>query len=330
MIDTLYIERGIREHPRTRDIVARFPSAHVVDCDHYGEVFNRAGQSFRLQKQRPALVLAAKTGRRVLAAPAGYAVGGSRNYYFSHMLNCLYDCRYCFLQGAYRSAHYLLFVNYEDFRDDIAALAAADAAGRPWFFSGYDCDSLALEPVTRFAETFLPWFETMPSARLELRTKSTQVRGLLARAPLPNVVVAFSFTTAPAAERLEHRVPDADRRIEAMVRLQEAGWTLALRFDPLVWHRDQAAHFEALCARIFARVDGGRLHSTCLGAFRMPRDYFKRLRRLYPLEPAFAGGLVDQQGMVAYDPKIESGMIEAATGCLSRFVPVSTIHRMQE
>ena len=31
--------------------------------------------------------------------PATYGIGGDENYYFSHMLNCLYDCRYCFLQG---------------------------------------------------------------------------------------------------------------------------------------------------------------------------------------------------------------------------------------
>ena len=35
------------------------------------------------------------------------------------MLNCVYDCRYCFLQGMYRSANYVLFVNYDDFRVQI-------------------------------------------------------------------------------------------------------------------------------------------------------------------------------------------------------------------
>ncbi|SVD49612.1 uncharacterized protein METZ01_LOCUS402466, partial [marine metagenome] len=50
-----------------------------------------------------------------MATPEGYGIGGKNNYYFSHMLNCIYDCRYCFLQGMYRSAHYVLFVNYDEF-----------------------------------------------------------------------------------------------------------------------------------------------------------------------------------------------------------------------
>ena len=31
------------------------------------------------------------------------------------MLNCIYDCKYCFLQGMFNSANYLVFVNYQDF-----------------------------------------------------------------------------------------------------------------------------------------------------------------------------------------------------------------------
>ena len=37
----------------------------------------------------------------------------------------------------------------------------------PWFFSGYDCDSLALEPVTGFAASTLDLFEGLPGACLE-------------------------------------------------------------------------------------------------------------------------------------------------------------------
>ena len=148
MIDTIYIEENNREHPRVAEICARFPAARTITCGRYGEVFNPKAQNFRLQKQRPSLILAEKYHTFVLAAPAGYGIGGQRNYYFSHMLNCLYDCRYCFLQGMYQSAHYVLFVNYEDFQGEIRQLCQQSPDDAVYFFSGYDCDSLALEPVT--------------------------------------------------------------------------------------------------------------------------------------------------------------------------------------
>jgi len=115
LIDLIYIEDGCRDHPRTHRICERFPRARRVGCAHYREVFNPRSQNFRLQKSRPALVLAAKPEGFVLPAPTGHGLGGGRNYYFSHMLNCVYDCRYCFLQGMFRSAHYVVFVNFEDF-----------------------------------------------------------------------------------------------------------------------------------------------------------------------------------------------------------------------
>ena len=81
-----------------------------------------------------------------MPTPPDYGLGADRHYYFSHMLNCLYDCRYCFLQGMYQSANYVLFVNFEDFQSDIRSIAEANPDQQHFFFSGYDCDSLA--PVT--------------------------------------------------------------------------------------------------------------------------------------------------------------------------------------
>ncbi len=123
MIDTIYMEDAVVDHPRSRDILRRYPRAQIIKCASYTEVFNRKAQNFRLQKKKPALILAEKHSGHVLPTPAQYGIGAEHNYYFSHMLNCLYDCRYCFLQGMFQSAHYVLFVNYENFIDELARLA---------------------------------------------------------------------------------------------------------------------------------------------------------------------------------------------------------------
>ena len=184
MIEVVYVEHHLREHPRVRSILKRFHRATVIDVEHYGEVFNVKQQDFRVQKQRPALILAAKNNRKVLPSPSGFGVGGDENYYFSHLLNCIYDCRYCFLQGMYRSANYVLFVNYEDFEDEIVSIVRENSSRSPYFFSGYDSDSLALEDVSQFTEHFLPIFEKYEHATLELRTKSVAIRSLLGRPAL--------------------------------------------------------------------------------------------------------------------------------------------------
>ena len=309
MIDTLYIEQAIATHPRVREIGLRFPSANQVMCERYGAVFNRKSQNFRLQKKNPSLILAHKFDNHVLQTPEGYGIGGRNNYYFSHMLNCIYDCRYCFLQGMYRSAHYVLFVNYDEFFSAMDAKLMAHDGEDVWFFSGYDCDSLALDPLTGFAQHLLSYLETRPHAMVELRTKSTQIRALLGQAPLSNVIVAFSLTPEPAAVALEHKAPSVAKRINAMTQLAQNGWRLGLRFDPLLDDVRFEEHYQALFRDIFDRIDPACIHSITIGPFRMPGSFFSNVVRLYPDEPLLAGSFANRDGLITYPKEREAAML---------------------
>jgi spore photoproduct lyase len=321
MIETIYIEDGVRQHPRTLEICQRFPAARKIYCQRYGEVFNPKAQNFRLQKRKPALILAEKYKKFVLEAPPGYGIGASRNYYFSHMLNCLYDCRYCFLQGMFQSANYLLFVNYEDFQNQIREISQATPEHPVHFFSGYDCDSLAMEPVTAFAQNFLPLFEQLPNAWLELRTKSTQVRSLLTQPPVSRCIVAFSFTPEEIAQAVEDKTPTVQRRIAAMIKLQDHGWQVGLRFDPLIYQPDYSAQYQRLFEQVFARLDINLLHSVSVGVFRLPEKFFKKIQQLYPDEKLFAGPLSNHQKMVSYQQPLEQDMVRSVSTMLLDYIP---------
>jgi DNA repair photolyase len=321
MIDTIYIEQNIQRHPRVKDICLRFPLARVVICERYGEVFNPKAQNFRLQKKKPALILAEKFKNFALPAPQGYGIGAQHNYYFSHMLNCLYDCRYCFLQGMYQSANYVLFVNFEDYLHDIQSISKLHEGEMVHFFSGYDCDSLAFEPVTGFAEQFVPFFEQLPNAWLELRTKSTQIRGLLKQQVNPRCVVAFSLAPEKISTQVEDKAPPLARRLNAMIKLQEQGWPLGLRFDPLIYQQDYQQLYTKLFAEVFSVINPDKLHSVSLGVFRLPEKYFKKIHRLYPQEKLFSSPLQTEQGMTSYRVDLEQEMVEFCTRELMRYIP---------
>jgi DNA repair photolyase len=310
MISTIYIEKDIADHPRTKTILERFPDATNISCDRYAEIFNRKAQNFRLQKQQAALILARKHKGLVLETPEQYNIGAEHNYYFSHILNCLYDCRYCFLQGMFQSAHYVLFVNYEDFIDDMQSLLNKHNKQPVHFFSGYDCDSLALDPVTNFTNEFLPFFENNPEALLELRTKSTQTRNLLKRAPVQNCVIAFSFTPDKIATALEHKTPAINKRLRAIIDLQKAGWQVGLRFDPLIYTKDYTHEYTDLFNDIFSKISPELIHSVSLGSFRLPKTYFRKLEKLYPDEKLFASPLIEENNNIGYPVEIRNNMLE--------------------
>lgn len=326
MIDTLYVESAIADHPRVARVRARFPHAVVVACEHYGEVFNPGAQSFRLQKRRPALILAGKQSSHVLPVPAGFGIGEGPAFYFSHLLNCPYDCRYCFLQGMFRSAHYLLFVNFEGFERAIDETRARHAGQRCTFFSGYDCDSLALESVSGFAAEFLPFFADRPDALLELRTKSVAVAPLLRRAALDNVVVAFSFTPPSAAELTEHGTPPVAQRIEALGRLAAAGWPVAVRLDPVLWYDGWRRGYTELVEALADAVPAAALHSLSVGPLRFPRDMFHRIEALYPDEPLLAGPLQQRGPLASYGAAREDELIGFVRRLLAAAFPHTALH----
>lgn len=325
MISTIYIEREVQHHPRTLEICRRFSQATQIVCDHYTNLFNSNSQNFRLQKKQPALILAKKHDGRVLRTPEGYGIGSENNYYFSHMMNCLYDCRYCFLQGMYRSAHYVVFVNYEDFFRDIGNTANAHIKEQSWFFSGYDCDSLAMEPVTGFMGACLDYFDNLPHANLEIRTKSTQIRTLLDRPAIKNAVVAYSFTPDNIARRLEHKVPSVAKRIAALEKLQRHGWPIGLRLDPLIATDSFANDYRDLLDTIFDRIDPTTLHSISYGAFRLPKPFFKKMVTLYPEERLFATGLTESHATVSYQHTVEQDCLNTIQRLLTERVDESLL-----
>ncbi len=330
MVSTIYIEERLWNHPRVEALRKRFPDRRLIRCRHYGEVFNPKPQNFRLQKRNPALIVAEKRKNLIHQAPPGYAIGGEHNYYFSHLLNCPYDCRYCFLQGMFRSANFVWFVNYEAFEREIEEIYRRHRGKPVYFFSGYDNDSLALEPITRFADHFLKLFADLPeNAYLELRSKSTNIRPLLKREPLPNVICAFSFTPEAVWRRWEVGVPSVEKRIGAMERLQERGWSIGLRFDPLIYLPNWRDHYRGLFAQIFSRIDPRKVHSVSIGVFRLPRGYYDRMLKLYPTEPLFYGPLAIGAEVVAYRPELEQEMVQFCHRQLRHFLPKEKLFSCQ-
>ena len=326
MYSNIYVESDVQQHPIVAEISKRFPKAAFAEINRYTELFNRKNQDFRLQKQQPSLILARKHDGCVLPAPFGYGVGGDHNFYFSTMLNCLYDCRYCFLQGMYSSANHVVFVNYEDFAKAIRHASSNYAKDEQiWFFSGYDCDSLALEPVVGMADYFMDSDLFTQNVWLELRTKSTQIRSMLMREPINNVVTAFSFTPSEISRQIEKKVPSVEKRLAAMLKLQERGWSVGLRFDPLIYSIDYQKQYGELFQMLFAVLNPELVHSVSIGVFRLPKAFYKSLEQLYPDDRFVAQPFVSRGRQVSYPVEIEAAMKQWCRAEIRRYAEDSRI-----
>ena len=308
MIETIYVEEAIQKHPKTKFILNKFKKSRIISINKYGEIFNKRNQNFRIQKANPCLILAHKKDNFVLPAPEGFGIGSSKNFYFSHMYNCIYDCRYCFLQGMYSSANYVIFVNFEDFDISIKKIIENNVGSKVTFFSGYDCDSLALENVTGFAKHILSIFRKYPQIEIEFRTKSIQKEPFLSVKPMPNVILAYSLMPELMSNSLDNKAPSISKRIRVISELASKGWKIGLRFDPLIHGENWKELYQELLENIYNNIFLDNLHSVSFGSLRFPKRMFKDIFKLYPHEPLFSSPLSLNNKMISYDIDIEEEM----------------------
>ena len=161
------MERRIRNHPRTEQILLRFPQAQIVEIEHYKDVFNRHGQDCVRQHQAQALILAEKTDHFFYeGAPVCQDFGNTNFYYCSTMMNCIYDCSYCYLKGMYPSGHMVLFVNIEDYLEELDHILKTQ---NMYVCISYDADLLAMEAVTGYVRLWSAYAAHPYSCFLNLR-----------------------------------------------------------------------------------------------------------------------------------------------------------------
>ena len=322
MIKRLYVEHSIRDHPRTAHIIKKTGLTPVF-CNSYREILNPRTQDFRLQKKNQSLILAQKQHTWIHEAQDGYRIAPGRHYYFSHLLNCPYDCRYCFLQGKYRGAHLVLFINYEAFADAITPYVHLDDTPSV-FFTGYDSDSLALEPISGFVQFMLPVFARHPDTLFELRTKSTQIRTLLRQEPLPNCVVAFSLSPQQIRATAEPGIPALEKQLAVIKKLGERGWRLGIRFEPLLYWPEFRAPYKELFHLVFSTLSDDWLHSVTLSPFHLPASYFRRAARLLPEQPLYARPMKKRDGLMICDDSWN--MVDWSRHILRSYLPEEKLY----
>ncbi len=276
MSKIVYIESEIKDHLRTKLICSKFNNPEIIIIDRFSEIFNIRKQSFKLQKTNPALILAKKYKNLFHKTPENYGIGNKYNYYFSYMYNCLFDCKYCFLQGMYSSANYVIFVNYEDYYKEIKKISMTNKKNNITLFSGYDCDSLAFEYTSNFMSHIMNKISKYKNIELEIRTKSTYSK-IFSKNIIKNVIIAYSLTPERFSNKYEKGVPSVDKRLKVIKRLSSLGWKLGFRFDPVIIYDGWQEDYKELFSKVFEHVDVNNIHSITFGKLRFPEAVYKKL-----------------------------------------------------
>lgn len=307
----VYVEEAARNHPLAVQILSRLrPNTVQIPIGHYKDVFCRSGQNFSAQKKSPQLILAVKGEHFFYKGSDMCDNYGYENFYYaSHVMNCLFDCEYCYLQGMYPSAHVVVFVNMEDY------LAAAEKLPAAYLCVSYDTDLLAFENMTGFTARWAEFAADHPETTIEIRTKSGAFDALSRITPRKNIILAWTLSPEPVITNYEHGTADLHTRLQCMRAAFGLGWRVRLCVDPVLYIQDWETHYAALMATAARYFEPGELEGVSVGAFRVSRDYFKKMMKLRQSSALLAYPFENRHGVMCYPRQLE----EKLTGCMDDF-----------
>lgn len=326
IFNSLYVEEAALPYPLTQTLLRRFAGIPVISIRHYKDVFNRANQPFRHQKQHQAMILAVKREPFLYQGPAiCQSFGASRFYYTSLMLNCIYDCTYCYLQGLYPSANLVAFVNIGDFQAAIADKAAKESL---YLAASHDTDLIALHGVIPYLDELRPFLAGQANLLMEIRTKSANPAFFSQYPPLPSMIVAFTLTPEALGRRYEKGTPTLEARLAAIQTAIRRGFQVRLCFDPVMIGPEWDDLYEPFFNQVFSSVDPRTIVDVGYGFFRMPRDLFARIEKQRADSPLFAAPYADQGGVLSYDPDRQAAIRSHHLAILSHYLAPERIFMM--
>ncbi len=276
----IYIEKPVRDHPLTQEILAKFPSAVIIEIDHYKDVFCRGKQSCQLQHRSQNLILAAKHGALLYeGAPVCQSFGNPYFYYTSCMMNCIFDCEYCYLKGMYPSANIVIFVNLEDIFAEVEQMLKIHPV---YLCVSYDTDLLALEPILGYVRKWCLFTEMHEDLRIEVRTKCANQRFFRDFRQVPGVIYAFTLSPQAVIEAYEHHTPSLAERLSCVAEVVRAGYPVRLCFDPMLYLPEWKIHYAEMLEQVYHAIDLGKIIDVSVGTFRISQDYLRKIRKQEP------------------------------------------------
>lgn len=323
----IYVERDIIDHIRTRKILEKFHHAEVIEINHYKDIFCRKKQMVRLQHKIPMLILAEKRDHFLYqGSPVCQNFDEPYFYYTSCVMNCLYDCEYCYLKGMYPSGNLVIFVNIEDTFQEVEELLKKHPV---YLCISYDTDLMALENLTGFVQEWADFASRYDHLKIECRTKCGRTDLWKKISPGKNFIFAFTLSPRTVIERYEHRTSSLEERLRCVDAAIAAGFQVRLCFDPMIYLEGWREHYQDMIDHVIKRIPMEKLYDVSAGSFRISQDYLKKLRKVMQSSAVVQFPFENEQGVYHYPDPLMREMEQYLTEKLKKYLPEEKIFLWQ-
>ncbi len=274
----IYIEEGAHNYPLTAKLLNKNTNATKIEIKNYKHIFNRPNQNFQEQKESMKLILAVKKENYYYAGSKVVNNYGYEKFYYNTMiLNCVYNCEYCYLQGMFNSGNIVIFVNIEDFFRETEKLLADIPI---YLCISYETDLLAFEDLVPYTSLWIEFARTHSNLLLEIRTKSNQYKMIRNLQPTQNVILAWTISPDEIIKKYESKTPTLDRRLNDIQTALIDGWKVRICFDPILHVKNWKQIYKEFIDKTFSMIQAEKIWDISIGTFRINADYLKKMKKM--------------------------------------------------
>ena len=187
---------------------------------------------------------------------------------------CAFGCSYCTIQTFYGETAELT----ADLASKLEAIEL-DPERIYHIGTGQSSDSLVWGNRGGQLDALFDFAERHPNVLLELKTKSANVRHLLAREVPANVVCSWSLNSEVVIENEEHGTASLERRLKAARAVADRGVRVAFHFHPMVYYRGWREGYGAVVGALLERFSPAEVAFVSMGSVTLIRPVAREIRR---------------------------------------------------
>jgi len=196
--------------------------------------------------------------------------------------NCPLDCSYCILQSYLNQPNLRVFVNLQEELKQVLEFIDNNPDKIFRVGTGEFTDSLAIDHITGLSDLIVPYFSKRKNVVLELKTKTTQVRRLLASKYRDRIILSWSLNSPYISAKEEHKAATLKKRLECARQCQSEGFILGFHFDPIIPHPQWKEEYLKTLELLDKYIDPKGIIWISLGSFRFIQGLKSIIRKRHP------------------------------------------------
>lgn len=313
----LYIEKSIVSLPRTQKILNLFKNTPYQIVTHQKEIKKPQEMSWA----KKGLFLSRFKSDLPLKNFEMMVQSAARPYFALNLIsNCHLECTYCILQSYLANNPMItIYVNMEEILENLNRQIPM-LPPRVVIGTGKIADSLALESITEFHATLIPFVgKQKTEIILELKTKTDAVDTLLNLDHQNKTVVSWSMNPQNIVEREEYKTASVAERLAAAKKCVAAGYKVGFHLDPMIVHEGWKKNYATLIEQFFDTVAPEKIAWLSLGVLRFPNRQKKMIERRFPKNRALFESLRHTHlPFLTYEPSLRQEMYNAVQGFIQK------------